>query len=98
MAGPPVVAALGTAARDVAHESVQVRETAHGSATVSLAAALTGEAQALKAASAFRHARLDEQLLLSALHRRMAVAAAAGVKASCAGAAPNSLRPSAPSS
>jgi hypothetical protein len=98
MAGPPVVAALGTAARDVAHESVQVRATARSPATVRLSGALTSEAQALKAASTFRHARADEQLLLTALQRRRTIAAAAGVKTNCAGAASNSLRPSAPSS
>lgn len=98
IASPAVMTALGTAARDVARESAQVRGAAQGPATVSLSGAMVSEAQALKAASQFRNARANEQLLLSALHRRVTVAAAVGVKVNCAGAPPNSLRLSALSS
>ena len=93
---PAVLTGLKTAAHDVAHESAQVKAAGRSSVTLNLSEALSSEAQALKDASGFRHARSDEQLLLSALHRRIAVANTAGVT-SCEGAAPNTLRPAAPS-
>lgn len=89
--------ALGAAARDVAHESTQVKAVGRNPATLSLSGAMTSEADALKDGSVLRNARSDEQGLLSALHHRIAIASSVGVP-SCAGAAAGTLRPSVPSS